>query len=337
MSALFGLVLSCGAPAAKAPTTEVPPLHTDPLTDLAPAASLAWLVDVRPREIAGHAELLPALELVLPAERARAFAATHGGVDPLEASEIALARYPSSTLWLVRTSFDAGAVEAAFAARALRVEGRSVDWAESSPASRIVRTWGALADDRVQLALLGQGALGLEVGRFGPLRATEAFAEGRLRKASPSLRAPPLWDAAARLGDAPVRAFAPGPFEGELSKGVGGLLAVTTAAGGAVRIVAGDRRGPPPDRPGLACTVVLLGVWKDDASAAGERLLAAYQLLAQSGPGRLFGLDHPVAPARVRTSVDALTLEVTLDAYALARGLHDATAADAREILGIRE
>jgi hypothetical protein len=300
---------------------------------MAPAASLAWLVEARPRAIASHADLLPALEQVLPAARVRAFAAKNGGVDLLDLRELVVAGYPGATLWLVSTSLDPNAVEAAFGARTLSVEGRSVDWAPEEPLARIVRTWGTLGTDHVALAIFGRDALGVEVGRFGPLRAAELFAEERIKRASPALRTEPLAEAARRLGDAPVRAFAPGPFDPEVAKGLGGLLGATTAVALAARPVDAFP-GSPEVHPALAFTVILVGGWKDDAAAAAERLQAAYTLLANSGAGQLLGLDHPVAPPRVRGAAGALTLEVTLDAYALARGLKDATAASVDEIMG---
>ncbi len=330
------LLVACGGRGPKAPPgPTTPPLHTTPLTDLAPAASLVWLVDVRPRDIASHAELLPAIGELMPPERLRTFAAKNGGVDLLSVEELTVAAYPETVLWLARTPFDPNAVEAAFAARVVRVEGRSLDWADGDPLARIARTWGTAGTDRVQLALLGREAIAVEVGRLGPLRAAELLAEGRLKRASPALKASPLAEAAAQAGEAPLQAFAPGPFTGDLAKGLGGLLGASTAVGASARVVdAGvPGAGGKAEAGALACRIVLLGAWGDDAPAAAERLLAAWTVLAESPLGRLTGIDRPVAPPRAVSERGALVLEVTVDARAVAHGLREATGASVDEIM----
>jgi hypothetical protein len=210
------------------------------------------------------------------------------------------------------------------------VDGRSIDRATTDPLAQVVRTWGSSGAEPEELVLLGREALGLAIGRSGPLRAAELFAMDRLKRASPALHAAPLDRAAALLGDAPVRAFAPGPFTGELASGLGGLMGAATAIAGRARVV--DPGGA--DRPSLAFAVVVLGAWGDEAHAAADRLLAAFGVLADSGIGRLLGLRSPVAPARVHASPEALTLEVTVDAYTLAAGLRDATGATVDAIMG---
>jgi hypothetical protein len=197
------------------------------------------------------------------------------------------------------------------------VDGRSIDRPTTDPLASIVRTWGSFGGDQEQLVLFGREALGLDIGRSDPLRAAELFAMERLKRASPALRTDPLRQAARLLGDAPLLAFAPGPFTGEAAGGLGGLLGAATAA----------------DRPGLAITVVLLGAWGNDGQAAADRLLSAFGVLADSGIGRLLGARSPIAPARVRASPEALTLEVTIDAFTLAAGLHDATGATVDAIM----
>src|SRR5439155_13010949 len=115
---------------------------------------------------------------------------------------------------------DPAAVEKSFAERALRLEGRAADHPD------VIRTWGDLGTAREQLLIFGKRGVGLEVGGFGPLRAAELFAEGRLKKASPIFRSPPLDLAASALGPAPARLFFAGPFD---SSGLGGLLKVASA------------------------------------------------------------------------------------------------------------
>jgi hypothetical protein len=326
----LAMVCGCQSPRPAAPPwPPLPPLHLQPITDLAPAAGLRWLIAARPRDVAQVATLIPAIEQIVPSERFRAFAERNGGVDLRAPSEIVVARYDDSTLWLVHTAIDPARVEQAFGARLLHVDGRSIDRPTTDPLASIVRTWGSFGGDQEQLVLFGREALGLDIGRSDPLRAAELFAMERLKRASPALRTDPLRQAARLLGDAPLLAFAPGPFTGEAAGGLGGLLGAATAVAGGARIVdAGNA-----DRPGLAITVVLLGAWGNDGQAAADRLLSAFGVLADSGIGRLLGARSPIAPARVRASPEALTLEVTIDAFTLAAGLHDATGATVDAIM----
>jgi hypothetical protein len=312
---------ACGgrvAPAVPAPAPE--PLALGSAVDLVPAAGLVWLLDARLRELFASPALIPALALVLPASRLDAFARRHGGIDLRSASELAIAGYPEATLAVARVVLDPARVEGAFAARAISVEGRAV-------AGRVVRTWGTVGTARQQIAILGREALALEQGRFGPLRAAEYFAQGRLKRARPALLAEPLARAATLLGDAPLRAFAPGPFEGVVGRGLGGLLAASTAAAGAATPLERDPDGA------LALRFVLTGAWGDDAPAAAERLRAAFQVLASDPLGRLLGVDRPLAAPRASGDGEALRLEVTVDALALGKGLRDATSATVEEVM----
>jgi hypothetical protein len=128
------------------------------------------------------------------------------------------------------------------------VEGRAIDRKGAADA-QLVRTWGSGAAGREQLAIFGTSAVGLEQGKLGPLRAAELFAEQRLKKASPALRSALLARASAVVGDGQLRAFAPGPFDAEWSKGLGGLLAATTAIGIAVRFPSPTPSPTPTPNP----------------------------------------------------------------------------------------
>jgi hypothetical protein len=55
--------------------------------------------------------------------------------------------------------------------------------------------------------------------------------------------------------------------------------------------------------------------------------------MAESTAGHLFGLDRPVTPPHVKSAPDALVLDVTLDALALARGIRDAVSSEVADIL----
>lgn len=327
------LLAACGGRVAPPPAAaRRSELRIEPLTDLAPAAGLVWLLDLRPVALMMTDASRQAIAEVVPEDRFAAFASRHGGIDPRAAQELIVASYPEAMLTMAEVRFDPAKVEAAFAARALSVDGRAAE-------GDVVRTWGSVAGDgeptREQLALVGRDAVMLERGHLGPLRAALAFAEGKLHRALPALRTEPLKRAAELLGDAPARAFAPGPFDGEWAAGLGGLLRASTAAA----VSAWPLGSASNAAANLHFRVVLLGAWGADAPAAADRLRAAFDVLANDPLGKLMGVDHPVDDVRVRVlgegpqNSDAIALEVGLDALALARGLHAATAGTVADIM----
>jgi len=124
---------------------------------------------------------------------------------------------------------------------------------------------------------------------------------------------------------AQVRVLAPGPFEGEIANGLGGLLRAATAIGGSARWTGTGTN--------VAVRVVVTGAWGEDASAASERLGAAIHVLSESPTGHLFGLHKPVIAPFVHVEPDALVLDATLDGAALARGIHAAVDAEVADIM----
>lgn len=332
------LLAACGgranAPNANASREPPPsPLHVSPPADLAAAAGLTWLVEARLRELFANADLIPALHLLVTEGRLDKFAARNGGVDLRQVRELAAAGYGDSLLVVATGLFDPVKLEATFAERASPLDGRAIDranGASGAPLVPIARLWGTLRSERQQVAIFGRDAVAIEQGRFGPLRTAEAFAQGKLKRAQPALKSVPLARTAELLGDAPLRAFAPGPFEGAWASGLGGLLRASTAAALGVHVAA---VAGVPGKSRLDCTFVLTGGWGDSAPAAGERLSAAFGRLAQDALGKLCGLDHPLDGPRVRTTAEALTLEVALDPLEIARGLRAATEASVEEIM----
>lgn len=316
-------VVSCGSrrPAAK---TEAPtaPLRLEPACDLAPAAGVSWLVDVKPRAIAEIPDLIPAIARVLPEERLQKFTSAHGGVDLRQVKELCVARYRHATLSIARVPLDPEKVAAAFETLSTQTVTRTF-LSQSPP---VVRLTGEVDKEPERLVLFGRETAVVERGDNGPLRAAEAFAFGRLKKAAPALRGSALKRAAEILGDEPpVRVFAPGPFEGEAARGLGGLLGAATAAGASAKWAG---RGS-----NLAVRVVLTGAWGDDAAAAANRFASAVQVLGDSSMGHLFGLHRPVEGPTVHGEIDALVLDATIDGAALAEGIHDAVDADVAEIM----
>ena len=335
LAALGALVLAaCGgtksAPRAAPSAPPAAPLHLDPATDLAAAAGLVWLVDVRPRDVFAALDLIPAIGLLIPEKRLDAFAQRNGGVDLRRLPQLVVASYKEAQLVVARGAFDPGKLEKTFEDHAEIIDGRAQDKATApsgAPAAPITRLWGTARGQREQIAIFGRDGLAIERGRFGPLRAAQAFAQWKLKRAKPALRDVPLARAAELVGDAPARAFAPGPFEGEWAGGLGGLLKASTAAAVAAR--PGATEG---GKARVDVTLVLTGAWGAD-EAAPARLAAAFGRLADDPLGKLCGLHRPLSPAKTRGSDEALVLEVGLDALEIARGLRAATEATVEEIM----
>ncbi|AKU99920.1 hypothetical protein AKJ09_06584 [Labilithrix luteola] len=320
--------LACGgstpAPVKPPPT----PLHLAPACDLAPAAGLEWIVAVTPRAIADVPDLIPTIARVVPEERFASFAAAHGGIDLRRADDLCVARYrrggaeKSSTLSIVHGPIDPARLEKAFGERSSNNVERTI----TSQDPLVVRLAGSLDGERRELGLFGRELVVSSEGSPALFHAAEAFAFGKLKRAQPALRGAALGRAAEVLGNAPVRVFFPGPFEGDTGKGLGGLLRASTA------VATSASFGGAPSK--INVRLVLVGAWGSDASSAAERLAAAIHVVSESGLGQLFGLHRPVTAPSVKATDDALILDATIDGMALARGLHDALDAEVTEIMG---
>lgn len=263
-------------------------------------------------------DLIAPIALVFPESRFQRFSESRG-IDFRQIQDLCVAEYKEARLAIARTPVDPARLETAFSTRVTHSFARHVD----VPNPRVVRLEGEVNGSAEQLVIFGREALAVEEGPKGPMRAAEAFARGMLRRASPALKSDALAQAASILGDAPVRAFAPGPFEGEWARGLGGLLRASTAIGASAT----------PAGRSIAIRLVITGAWGIDASAAASRLAAAINVLSESPLGRLLGLHDPLEEPRVRTTDDALILEMTIDATTFARGMHDAVDAEIAEIL----
>jgi hypothetical protein len=270
--------------------------------------------------------------------RARSSTPSRGGTGSTSAAPTRSPghrRSARSVLALARVRVEPWRVEAAFAARARAVEGRAVE-------RGVTRFWGTVGEEREQVALFGRDAVGIERGALGPLQAAVYFAEGRLRRSAPALRAEPLMSAAGRLGEAPLRAFVPGPFADDWGAGLGGLLGASTGLavslgtveapdGGAPAAASAETR--PAGAPSLALRLVLTGAWGVDAPAAAERLGAAFQVLVEDPLARLTGLDHPLRDPATSAAPDALALDVALDPVRMVAGVRAAMSAPVTEIM----
>ena len=316
-------VLGCGPRAPAAPPGPPPvPLHLEPACDLAPAAGLSWLVEAKPRAIAEVPDLIPAIALVFPEERLRTFTTSHGGVDLRQVQDLCIARYKDALLSVARVPLDPEKVAEAFETRATKTVTRT--FLAANP--RVVRLTSEVQSEPQQVVLFGRESVALEQGTPGPLRAAEAFAFMKLKKAAPALKGAALRRVSEVLGDGPpVRVFAPGPFEGESANGLGGLMRAATAIGGSAKWAGTGSN--------IAIRIVLTGAWGEDATAAADRLGAAAHVLSESPIGHLFGLHRPVQAPVVHVEPEALVLDAVIDGDALARGIHDAVDAEVADIM----
>jgi hypothetical protein len=327
--ATAALLAGCGgAPPAPAPPVgrpeAPPPLRIAELTGLLPLAHLRWAVLVKPREIAAVPWLIPPLGRVVPEENLTRFAADVG-FDLRQIPDAAVATYAGDgldgTLYVVRHNGDPTAIERLFRARLVGGEHRALDRAD------LVRLSGKIGSTPSTLVLAGRDVAAFQFGGAmarGPARVASLYALDKLKKSPTLLAEDPLRALDARLGQAPVRAFALGPFEGELTRGARGLLAGATALGGTVR---------PSAREGLLVVVAVSGDFASSGPAASHELAVAWDDLARGSFGHLLGLDEPIEKPLATHGTDAVAVAVEIDPGRLARGLASATSARIAEIM----
>jgi hypothetical protein len=232
---------STPAPAPGPAPPALPPLEVARLTDLLALAHLRWLLLAHPREIAAIPWLIPAIGTVVPETNFDRFKAATG-VDLREVTEAAVAGYaaeapaggadPEAVFYLARHQGDLSVVEGRFEQRLTSGEHRSAERPD------LVRVAGKIGAAPATLVLIGRDVVGVQRGGSatrGPARIATLYATGTLKKSPTALAENPLRALAARLGPAPLTAFAISPFEGELARGAHGLLAGATAVGAEAR------------------------------------------------------------------------------------------------------
>jgi len=330
LAALVSAVaLGCGAsPPPPNPTSveeRLPPLaNTERLTDLLPLAGLAWILVGRPREIASIPWLIPSIGRVVPEENLNRFAGATG-MDLRQIPEAVVAGYQGpegeSTVYLVRHRSDPRAIERLFRQRLTSDLRRVVERPD------LIRLSGKIGRQKSVMVLIGREIIAVQHGgsmRRGPARIAALYAADKLHKSPTVLSQEPLRGLYARFGDAPARAMALGPFEGELARGARGLLAGATAIGAAAR---------PSARERVALAIAIAGDFSTSGEAASEELKRAWGELAEGSFGHLLGLDQPVEAPLLTHSPDAVALAVELDPDKLAIGLSRATKSRIDEIM----
>ncbi len=287
---------------------------TAPLTALAPAASLVWLLDVRPRALLGDAALAPAVAELIPDATFASLSRLYG-VDLRTAEELTVAAYPEAELLLVRAFLDPAKLEAAFAARTVEVEGRGdrsrgLTGRARRPHLGNARGRGARAAGDVRTASRGVSRWAASAPCGRARRSPRGSCIAR-RPPSPLLRSRrwPAWSTMRRCDSSlparsttrPARARWPGRPAG---RGHG--------RGSHAHAARGTGRAPT-----LELTVVLAGFWDrpgDGRPPADAVFLRQFQALANSAPGRLIGVDGTLEPPRVKMSRETLVLTARYDA-----------------------
>lgn len=317
-AALIGCASSSASKDTKAPK-QFPPLHAGPLTDFVPAAGLRWMALARPRELAQNTEFAEAVGRLLPEARLSAYAQATG-VDLRTVPNGVIAGFDYATLYMAELRSGHELVEQRFVARLLH------DEALETKHPKLRRLSGVVGQTPETLLISRGHWVAVAVGDPSPARVAEGFALRRLRRSPPALRGSALKTLPAHLEQAPLRFYAPGPFEGEWARAARGLLSRSFAIGFAATPAAGGV---------LNACVVLAGDFADLGSEAEPRIQGAWEDLSQSSTGTLLGLRATAGTIRVRTSAEQLELCAPLSLAELTRGLHAAVSADAWELLDV--
>lgn len=222
--------------------------------------------------------------------------------------------------YLARHTGDAQAIERSYRARFTSAEKRAVERPD------LIRVSGKVGQRQSAAVFLGRDVAGFQDGGSasrGPARVAALFAEGKLKHARSALAGEPLRSLALRLGQGPLAAYAPGPFDGELARGLRGLLGAATAIGGVLG---------PTERQSFLVRVAVAGDFSTSAAPASDELLGAWKDLAGSRLGHMLGLDKPVSAPVTQGAPDVVMLAVELSGRALAEGLAAATASRVEDI-----
>ena len=304
------------APAHPAPASTPPlPLHQGPLTDFISAASLRWLVLVRPQQLLANAELAQAISQIVSSRRFDAFTES-SGVDLRVLQTAAIAGFPYATLYLAELPNGVAA-----RARDHFTERLLVGSVSKHPRAALQRISGVIGQTPEALVTVDERLVAVAVGDPIQARIVEAYAEGRLKNSPTALRGAALSALPDLFHDNSVVLYAPGPFADEWQRAAGGLLQSTVALAIAAR---------PVEHGKIATTVCLAGAWGDSANEAADRLSAAWTTFAKSSAGHLFDLQEN---AQVTATAELLTLHVELDLEPIVRGLRASVLSDITQIL----
>lgn len=274
------------------------------------AAGLRWLIVGQPRRVAHQRGVAEALAPVLPMAGVRAFAES-SGVDLKELTQGAIAGYDFATLYVARVD-DTRTVRARFLERLLH--GPKV----SRPYPKLYRASGIIGETPQTYVEVEGHLVAFAVGDPMPALAVEGYARGKLKRSPAAMEGAALRSLRDWATDAPVRAFALGPFETTPARSVHGLLRFASAVGLAVWL--SERT--------VRALVSLSGSYPEGSLRSLER---SFEDLVKSRLGALLGLDSATSPT-YRKLPGRLELEVHLQLAPLVAGLHALVSANAGAI-----
>ncbi len=320
---LLPVAVCLGACASRSPKARAPlaavaptrPLHRGPLSDFVSAASLRWLVLLRPQQILAEPELGQAIRQIVSERRFDAFQES-SGVDLRMLPSAAIAGFPYATLYLAEVPSGVTAN-----ARTLFSERLLEGAVTKQPRPTLTRITGVVGQTPETLLTIDERAIAVAVGDPIQARIAEAYAEERLKNSPTALHGAALSSLPDLFTSNAVVLFAPGPFADEWQRAAGGLLQSAVAVAIATRSIGSGK---------LATTICLAGAWGDSAADAATRLGSAWTTFARSSAGRLFGLRET---AEVTAQPELLTLRVELDLEPLVRGLRASVLGDVTQIL----
>jgi hypothetical protein len=276
------------------------------------AAGLRWLVVGSPEQLIANAGLYRELSRLFPPDRLDKFSQATG-IDLRSVPEGLVAGFDYGTLYLVMVSGRTRGIELKFRERL------TSEPVVRHPDPRVLRISGVAGNTPETMVSIDQLLVGVAVGDPTPARVVESYARRRLGRSLPALDGAALSGLPKALGAAQVRFYAPGPFQGEWQRGLRGLLSAATALG-----VTAD----PLERGRvIRVKVALAGEWPN-VPLARDKLEAAWKDLAESGLGRLLGLNRPSSEPEVSVNPQLITLTLDLEVLPLASGLEAAVAAD---------
>ena len=302
-----------------APKAESSSIHRGPLTDYVPAAGLRWMVAGRPRAFSENRGFMAALERLIPAKRLKAFA-NGSGIQLANLPEGCIAGFDYGTLYLARVGNDTQRVRERFEARLVS------DPVSRSLHSGLWRVTGMIANTPESLLTVDNDFSAIALGDPLLIRIVEGFTVDRFKKTPPALAGAALSTLPGELKAAPLRFYAPGPFQEEWATGAEGLLAQAFAFGVAVSLSEGAR---------LKVHAVMSGTFGPNVEQARVRLLNTWDTIQTSAIGHVLGLKENTEPSRLEVHPSEATLDFTLDSESLMKGLAAAVTADTKGIFDL--
>jgi hypothetical protein len=316
------VVAGCGSPPqtrSEARVAPHEPVFEGQLVEYVPAGGVNWMLLGRPRSLAQNKALLQGLEPLLPPGRLDLFG-KQTGIDLRTLNSAVIAGFDLGTLYLAETDADLTTASQAFSDRL--VAGAEV----KRPHPRLLRISGVVG--RTPQSFLGfDGKLvAVGVGDTSTVRIVEAFARGKLKRTKRVFDGVALQSLRDFANAAPMAFVAAGPFEEKWMYGAAGLLAAASGIGISLTPLSGQV---------LEVRVMIDGAWDEASTAPVVRMRQAWEALAQSSTGRLFGLHEPEADPALSLREQRVGLNVKLRLSPIVNGLKAAVSADVWEMLDL--